>query len=76
MTTGLLNPTHVAIVLIIALLILGAKHVPQTARALGRGMREFKNGITGHDDTSTHAQPPSLPTTRNRHRETTTTSPD
>jgi sec-independent protein translocase protein TatA len=76
MTTGLLNPSHVAIVLMIALLILGAKHVPQTGRALGLGMREFKDGITGRHDTSTHAQPPSLPATRNRHRETTTTSSD
>jgi sec-independent protein translocase protein TatA len=50
MTTGLLTPTHIAIVLIIALLVLGPKRLPQTGQALGRGLREFKQAITGHDD--------------------------
>ena len=40
MTTGLLTPTHVAILLIVALLILGPKRLPQTGRALGQGLRE------------------------------------
>jgi sec-independent protein translocase protein TatA len=49
MVTGLLTPTHVAIVLIVALLVLGPKRVPQTAQALGRGLREFKDAVTGGD---------------------------
>jgi sec-independent protein translocase protein TatA len=52
MTTGLLTPTHIAIVLIILLLILGPKRLPPTGRALGRAMREFKQAITGAEDTS------------------------
>lgn len=50
MTTGLLTPTHVAILLIVALLILGPKRLPQTGRALGQGLREFKRGISGRDE--------------------------
>jgi sec-independent protein translocase protein TatA len=33
--------------LIIALVILGPKRLPAAGRSLGRGMREFKNGLTG-----------------------------
>ncbi len=50
MTTGLLTPTHIAIVLLIALLVLGPKRLPETGQALGRGLRDFKQAITGHDD--------------------------
>lgn len=50
MTTGLLTPTHVAILLIVVLLILGPKRLPQAGRALGRSLREFKDGITGCEE--------------------------
>ena len=38
------------IVLVIALLILGPKRLPDAGRSLGRGMREFKASITGQDE--------------------------
>jgi sec-independent protein translocase protein TatA len=41
------------IVLVIALIVLGPKKLPEVGRSLGRGMREFKDsvsGITGKDD--------------------------
>ena len=63
MTTGLLNPTHIAIVLLVALLVLGPKRLPQTGRSLGRAMREFKDGITGHDDHSDQPPAPSAAVT-------------
>jgi len=47
MTSALLTPTHIAILLVILLLLFGAKRVPETGRALGQGMREFKDAITG-----------------------------
>ncbi len=40
MTTGPLTPTHVAILLIVVLLILGPKRLPQAGHALGQGLRE------------------------------------
>jgi len=42
---------QVAIVLVIALLVFGPKRLPELGSSLGRGMREFKESITGsHDD--------------------------
>jgi sec-independent protein translocase protein TatA len=45
---GLTSPTHLAILLLIVLLLFGAKKVPEMGRALGSGMREFKDSVTHH----------------------------
>jgi sec-independent protein translocase protein TatA len=42
---GLTSPTHLALLLLIALLLFGAKRVPEIGRSLGSGMREFKESI-------------------------------
>ena len=47
------GPTELVIVLVIALLILGPKRLPQAGRSLGQGMREFKDSLTG---SGTHTQ--------------------
>ena len=57
MSTGLLNPTHIAILLIVVLIVLGPKKLPDVGRSLGRGMREFKDGVTGHDDSPAEMPP-------------------
>jgi sec-independent protein translocase protein TatA len=42
------NPlTDVIVVLVIVLLVMGPKRLPQIGKGLGQGMREFKEGITG-----------------------------
>ena len=41
------GPLEIVVVLVLALLVLGPKRLPDTARSLGRGMREFKGAITG-----------------------------
>ena len=41
---------EVAIVLIIALIVLGPKKLPEMGRSLGKGLREFKGSIGGDDD--------------------------
>ena len=41
------GPLELAIVLIIALIVLGPKKLPDAGRALGNGMREFKDSISG-----------------------------
>ena len=38
------------IVLVIALIVLGPKKLPETGRSLGRGLREFKQSVTGGDE--------------------------
>jgi sec-independent protein translocase protein TatA len=44
---GLDNPLHIAFLVVILLLIFGAKRLPEIGRSLGGGMREFKDSITG-----------------------------
>jgi sec-independent protein translocase protein TatA len=41
------NPENLLIVLLIVLVLFGAKRLPGLGRGLGQGMREFKDGITG-----------------------------
>lgn len=44
---------EILILLLIALLLFGAKRVPELARSIGQGMREFKNSVSGiTEDTS------------------------
>jgi sec-independent protein translocase protein TatA len=38
------------IILVVALLVFGPKRLPEIGRSLGRGMREFKDSVTGQDD--------------------------
>ena len=45
-----IGPLELAIVLVIALIVLGPKRLPDMARSLGRGMREFKGAISGDGD--------------------------
>ncbi|MDX6515014.1 MAG: sec-independent protein translocase protein TatA [Gaiellaceae bacterium] len=49
-TVGNIAPYQIIILLVIALLLFGAKRLPEIGRSLGTGMREFKNSVTGKDD--------------------------
>lgn len=44
---GLENPLHIAIVLLVVLLVFGAKRLPEMGRSLGSGLRGFKESISG-----------------------------
>ena len=44
---GLENPLHIAIVLVVVMLVFGAKRLPEMGRSLGSGLRGFKDSITG-----------------------------
>jgi len=50
MGTGWTSPTHIILLLLIALLLFGAKRLPEIGRSLGKGMREFKDSVTGNDE--------------------------
>ena len=45
-----IGPGEIVVVLIIALLVLGPKKLPEMARSMGRGMREFKSAVSMDPD--------------------------
>jgi sec-independent protein translocase protein TatA len=59
-----IGPMELILVLVIALIVLGPKRLPEVGRSLGRGMREFKESISGSDrrdddeDDLAHLGPP------------------
>jgi sec-independent protein translocase protein TatA len=68
MLSGILEPTHLIVILVVALLVLGPKRLPDAGRALGQGLREFRSSITGAPDPA----PPRLePATHARQEEST-----
>jgi sec-independent protein translocase protein TatA len=52
---GLDNPLHIAFLVVILLLVFGARRLPEIGRSIGSGMREFKQAVTGeaHDSQQT-----------------------
>jgi sec-independent protein translocase protein TatA len=46
---GWIGPWEIAILLIVALLVFGPKRLPEMGKSLGKGMREFKDSISGKD---------------------------
>jgi sec-independent protein translocase protein TatA len=55
---GLDNPLHIAFLVVILLLVFGAKRLPEIGRSLGSGMREFKTSVTGEATHSQQTLPP------------------
>jgi sec-independent protein translocase protein TatA len=53
----ILQPTHLLFILVVALLVLGPKRLPEVGRTLGSGLRDFKAAINGesHDDPAPRA---------------------
>jgi sec-independent protein translocase protein TatA len=58
---GPLSWPEILIILVVLLLLFGAKRLPEMGRSLGRGMREFKDAVTGDEEPS--KQPEQLSTT-------------
>ena len=44
------GPLEIVIILVIVLVIFGPKRLPDLCRSLGKGMREFKDSVTGKDN--------------------------
>jgi sec-independent protein translocase protein TatA len=54
---GLDNPIHILFLLMLLLLVFGAKRLPEMGRSLGTGMRGFKDSLTGEPGHHAGAQP-------------------
>ncbi len=46
---GLGNPLHLVLIAVVVLMVFGAKRLPELGRSLGRGMREFKESVSGEE---------------------------
>ena len=56
------GPLELVVVLAIALIVLGPKKLPEVGRSLGRGMREFKDSLSGdHGTDEEDDEKPALP---------------
>jgi sec-independent protein translocase protein TatA len=44
---GIENPVHLLFLAVVALVVLGPKRLPELARAAGKGMREFRDSLSG-----------------------------
>jgi sec-independent protein translocase protein TatA len=57
----ILQPTHLLLILVVALLVLGPKRLPEVGRSLGRGLRDFRHALSSEDsqdETVTPMVPP------------------
>jgi sec-independent protein translocase protein TatA len=53
---GLDNPIHIAFVLVLLLLVFGAKRLPEMGKSLGEGLRGFKDSISAETPTARLAE--------------------
>jgi sec-independent protein translocase protein TatA len=44
------GPLEIVVILIVALIVFGPKRLPELGRSAGKGIREFKNSVTGKDE--------------------------
>ena len=60
---GLENPLHILLLLVVILLVFGAKRLPEIGRSLGEGMRGFKDSLSGdnNNNQSLMSAPPASP---------------
>ena len=71
MVGDILQPTHLIFVLVVALLVLGPKKLPEVGRQLGNGLRDFRAAINGerpeHEEVTAPYEQPAPPDTGAEH---------
>ncbi len=64
MFEGLFQPTHLLVILGIALLVFGPKKLPELGKGIGEGIRGFRSAIKAEEDkpatTTSHATDPTM----------------
>jgi sec-independent protein translocase protein TatA len=58
---GIDNPVHLIFIAAVALIVLGPKRLPDLARSLGHGMREFRESLSEASNGVDHTTAPSVP---------------
>lgn len=51
-----IGPMELVLLLVLALLLFGAKRLPEIGRSLGTGMREFKDSVSGKSHAEAHQE--------------------
>ena len=57
---GGIGPMEIVLVLVIALIVLGPKKLPEAARSVGKGLREFRESVSGVGEDDDDEQKPRL----------------
>lgn len=50
MASGFLSPVHVALIVLVVVMLFGAKRLPELGRSVGSGLREFKQSLDGREE--------------------------
>jgi sec-independent protein translocase protein TatA len=58
MVGDILQPTHLIFILLVALLVLGPKRLPEVGRALGKGIRDFRGAVAGLEEHASELHTP------------------
>jgi sec-independent protein translocase protein TatA len=61
----LLTPTHLILVLVVALLVFGPRKLPELGKGLGEGLKGFKDGIKGQPEPTAKQDAPSAVAPKN-----------
>jgi sec-independent protein translocase protein TatA len=52
---GLFQPTHLLVIIVLALLVFGPKKLPELGKGLGDGIKSFKESLSQREQNSTNA---------------------
>ena len=58
---GRLGPMELLIIFLIVVLLFGGRKIPEIAKGLGKGIREFKSSVSGEEEAKTLAHPDAKP---------------
>ena len=61
MIGDILSPTHLLFILVVALVFLGPKRLPEVGRSLGKSLRDFKTAMSGFEEQTNLMAPPPPP---------------
>ena len=60
MIGDIIQPAHLLLILVVALLVLGPRRLPEVGKALGTGIRDFKAALSGHSENPDQETPKPL----------------